>query len=57
MVELRWVEDVEYVSDDMAEKVRTLQYRVKDNFSGHNDDPDWGDWQDVPVVPVEHAQR
>lgn len=52
MIELRWTfaragsargpiqsQAVEYV----------LQYRVKDNFAAHNDEPDWGEWEDVPM--------
>ena len=65
MVELRWRLAVKG-RDEKADSVLVagarpqvsgtwmfiLQYRAKDNWGGHNDEPDWGDWQDVPFTMV-----
>lgn len=37
---------------DFPTEYLTLQYRVKDNWGGHNEDPDWGEWMDVPIETV-----
>lgn len=48
MVEMRWLER-KIPEQPTHGTERVLQYRVKDNWGGHNDDPDWGEWMDVPI--------
>ena len=51
MIELRWLEVLVGFEDiTHAQWVPKLQFRCKDNWGGHNDEPDWGEWQDVPTV-------
>jgi hypothetical protein len=66
MVEMRWVkatgkeDGVLYVqaSEHFFEPSRgawKLQYRTKDDYSGHNEDPDWGEWRDVQIETMPWA--
>lgn len=50
MIELRWL------VDPRSDAHRVLQYRAKDNWGGHNEEPDWGDWQDVPEIVAQLPQ-
>ena len=43
MIELRWL----VIEEGRAP---VLQFRVKDNWGAHNEEPDWGEWQDVPTL-------
>ena len=63
MIELRWLEKPKAQPIyDTGENVRVLQYRVfkTPNIAAHLNfipstlmQPEWSDWQDVPVVTEE----
>ena len=55
MIELRWNKvdpnkrHPEYAVKNLSNEWVILQYKTLDDYGGHNDDPDWSEWKDVPL--------
>ncbi len=54
MIEFRWIESSEPISDELSRKVRELQYRHWFPYMGASGDVildhrEWTDWRTVPI--------
>ena len=55
-IELRWHKPTDITSDEVfrsevlvGSKYMLLQFRQKDDYGAHSEEPDWGEWENVEI--------